>query len=60
MDERTLNIIAEWELQEDMLRVEERGVLLGLLERDSDGTLTITHKGESQFWAWVHSLPTLH
>jgi len=60
MDERTLNIIAEWELQEDMLRAEKRGVLLGLFERDSDSTLTITHEGENQFWAWLHSPPTLH
>jgi len=60
MDERTLNIIAEWELQEDMLRAENRGVLFGLLERDSDGTLIITHEGENQLWAWLHSPLTLH
>jgi hypothetical protein len=60
MDDQTLNIIAEWELQEDMRRAEERAVFIGLLERESDGTLTITDEGENQFWAWLHSQPTLH
>jgi hypothetical protein len=60
MDERTLNAIAEWELQEDMRRAEERAVSLGLLERDSDGTLTITGEGERHFWAWFHSQTTPH
>jgi hypothetical protein len=60
MDEQTLNTIAEWELQEDMRRAEERAVFLGHLERDSDGTLTITAEGEDHFWAWLHSQPTLH
>lgn len=60
MDEQTLNTIAEWELQEDIRRAEERAVFLGHLERDSDGTLTITDEGENHCWAWLHSQPTLH
>jgi hypothetical protein len=60
MDERTLNIIAEWELQEDMRRAEERAVSLGLLERDSDGTFTVTGEGERYFLEWLHSQSTLH
>jgi len=60
MDEQTLNAIAHRELQEDMRRAEERAVFIGLLERDSDGTLTITDEGENHFWAWLHSQPTLH
>jgi hypothetical protein len=60
MDERTLNAIAEWELQEDMRRAEERAVSLGLLERDSDGTLAITHEGEKHFWEWLNSQLILH
>jgi hypothetical protein len=60
MDEQTLNTIAEWELQEDMRRAEERAVLLGHLERDSDGTLTITDEGQDHFGAWLHSQPTRH
>jgi len=60
MDEQTLNTIVEWELQEDMRRAEERAVSLGLLERDSEGTLTITDEGQNHFWAWLHSQPTRH
>jgi len=60
MDEQTFNKIVEWELQEDMRRAEECAVSLGLLERDSDGTLTITDEGQNQFWAWLHSQPTRH
>lgn len=58
MDERTLNIIAEWELREDILRAEQHGVSLRLFERDSDdGSLTITLEGERQFWALMNSPP---
>jgi hypothetical protein len=60
MDEQTLNTIAQWELREDMRCAEERAVFLGLLERDSDDSLTITDKGENHFWAWLHSQPALH
>ena len=60
MDERELNIIAEWELKEDMLRAEQHGVSLGLFERDSDGTVTISLEGERQFWALLKSLPSVH
>ena len=60
MDEQTFNKIVEWELQEDMRRAEERAVSLGLLERDRDGTLTITDEGQNHFWAWLNSQPTRH
>ncbi len=60
MDERTLNAIAEWELQEDMRRAEDRAVSLGLIERDIDGAIAMTHEGEKQFLAWLHSETTLH
>jgi hypothetical protein len=62
MDERTLNIIAEWELREDILRAEQHGVSLGLFERNNDdGSLTITLEGERQFWALMNAPPpTLH
>jgi hypothetical protein len=43
-----------------MVLCAERAVFLGHLERDSDGTLTITDEGENHFWAWLHSQPTLH
>jgi len=60
MDERQLNIIAEWELQEDIRGAEQRGVSLGLFDRNSDGTVTITLEGERQFWALLNSLPSVH
>lgn len=61
MDEQTLNVIAEWELRQDLRRAEDRAVSLGLLERDSDNTLTISTEGENHFWAWLHSPDhTLH
>ncbi len=60
MDEQIFNKIVEWELQEDMRRAEERAVSLGLLERDSDGTVTITDKGEDYFMEWVLLQPTIH
>jgi len=60
MDERQLNIIAEWELQEDIRIAEQRGVSLGLFDRDSNGTVTITLEGERQFWALLNSLPSVH
>src|SRR3984885_946579 len=34
----------------NMRRAEEHAVFLGHLERDSDGTLTITDEGEKHFW----------
>jgi hypothetical protein len=60
MDEQTLNAIAEWELQEDMRRAEERAVFLGHLERNATATLTITDEGETYFLEWLFSQPTLH
>lgn len=60
MHEQTLNAVAEWELQEDMRRAEDRAVLLGLLERDSNGSLSITDEGKNHFWVWLPSQPTLH
>lgn len=60
MDEQTLNIIAEWELQEDMRLAEVRAMSLGLLEPDSEGTLTITNEGQNHFWAWLDSQPSRH
>ena len=60
MDEQTLNAIAHRELQEDIRRAEQRAVFLGLLERDSDGTLTITDEGENYFLEWLFSQPTQH
>jgi len=60
MDERQLNIIAEWELQEDIRIAEQRGVSLGLFDRDSNGTVTITLEGERQFWALLNLLPSVH
>jgi len=60
MDEQTFNAIVEFELQEDMRRAEERAVFLGHLERDIDGTVTITDEGEHYFLEWLFSQPTLH
>jgi hypothetical protein len=60
MDERTLNAIVQHELQEDMRRTRERAVRLGHLERESDGTFTITHEGEKYFLNWLFSQFTLH
>lgn len=54
MDEQTLQAIAEWGLEEDMRRAEERGVCLALLERDCGGTLSITDEG-----ALCHRLPPI-
>ena len=43
-----------------MRRAEERAVFLGLLERDSDGAVTMTDKGEDYFLECVLSPPTIH
>ena len=55
MTDEQLNAIAEFELQEDLRQAQNHAVSLGLLERDEDGTVTITLEGERQFWTWVHS-----
>jgi hypothetical protein len=60
MDEQTFNAIVEFELQEDMRRAEERAVFLGHFERNSDGTLTLTDKGETYVLELVFSQRTLH
>jgi hypothetical protein len=60
MDEQTLNTIAEWELQEDMHRAQQKAVQLGLLKRNPDGSVTITDEGEDYFFEWVLSQPTIH
>jgi hypothetical protein len=60
MNKQTLNAIAEWELQEDMRRAEERAVSLGFLERDTDGTVTVTEDGEDYLYEWILSQPTIH
>lgn len=60
MDEQTLQTITEWELQEDIRRAEKRAVSLGLLERDRDGTLSITDEGERYAIDFLLSEYTLH
>jgi hypothetical protein len=45
---------------DELWLAQEKAVQLGLLERASDGTLTITDKGEEYFFEWVSSQPTLH
>ncbi len=60
MNKQTLNAIAEWELQEDMRRAEERAVSLGFLERDTDGTVTVTEDGEDYLYEWILAQPTIH
>jgi len=56
MDKQTLNTIAEWELQEDIRRAEERAVKLGFM--DSNGILTA--EGEEYFFEWLFAQRTLH